>query len=262
MGPEYASQFDMNNQRLLSLSEWEFFLTLLNRTIRRMDQNWNLLSWYDRTIEHIANRRRAHPETAPKLHLNISEFPTECTGTNGTDADEVETAVRLKCGHLIGRKCLEEWVVAVGSTTCPVCRQSICDIAGILPPPLLELYREYETTVEVIKKYQHEIDVLLMQGCRAPNDGRLLRVSEIMARSRQAWREFSDAFDDYATEGEHPGEGDSSEEDSSEEDSARKIPARKIPAGKIPAGKTPTRKTPTRTSRTRKTPIGNDNAEE
>lgn len=168
-----------------------------------------------------ALRRRAHPKNPQKLRLNFSEFSTEITeeevtsmeepqcfvcfspfGTkgDGTKVDNTEAPVRLACGHAIGKGCFQEWVVGSGATTCPMCRKTVCSIAALLPPHLLTLFKEVVKTSKIVEQYDREIDILLLQRSRAPNDFRVLKLNQVMSENSAAITRFMDAMWDYVDE--------------------------------------------------------------
>lgn len=77
----------------------------------------------------------------------------ELTTATTDDSLEREPAVQIKaCKHIFGRACLETWVNASGSASCPLCRRELVDEEGktmllLMLPPTRAMRESFATHI-------------------------------------------------------------------------------------------------------------------
>ena len=64
------------------------------------------------------------PEDGKVCPVCTEGFSSNGGGDNGDDDEDDDMPIRMKCGHVVGRKCIEQWILS-RHNSCPICRAAI-----------------------------------------------------------------------------------------------------------------------------------------
>ena len=104
------------------------------------------------------------PGTSEALASDCGDCPACTKGFGDTGADDVEPAVKTRCGHFMGKACLQTWVDVwedeekTGVPTCPHCRAPLDDLITVLPPNVQPVVREWMAYARSDSELDGEVD--------------------------------------------------------------------------------------------------------
>ncbi|KAF1996953.1 hypothetical protein P154DRAFT_579285 [Amniculicola lignicola CBS 123094] len=155
--------------RCHSILEWRVFEILVEKSTR-LRRGFNPLQ---RTynIDLIVERLQLRG-----LHtLKVSDFSDPCTADNKATSFEAvqcficwgsfegdDQAVRLRCGHVIGRACLKDYITQ--SEECPYCRKALIHGIDKLPEACRPHYLDMLKANAAIAELDEQVDTYLVAG--------------------------------------------------------------------------------------------------
>lgn len=90
-------------------------------------------------------------------------------GTEQSEENMTEPAVKTRCGHVLGSACLQNWVDS-GHATCPSCRQAMYGMELALPPAVMHHYNAVIHALKLSKRMDKALDTYLLQGNKEVHD--------------------------------------------------------------------------------------------
>jgi hypothetical protein len=119
------------------------------------------------TLSWIGESMGSDCEDCPICTLKLAE----------TAAEGAEVAVKTRCGHIIGKDCLQSWVDSwhadgkQGVPTCPNCRTPLHNYIALLPSEMQPVMREWVAYARGDEELDKTVDGFLLGARETEIDG-------------------------------------------------------------------------------------------